>query len=242
MKTGKSKSFLWKLSLVLFLVLAFVLAAISYAMNVQKGTPSFLSKYFFVLCGQGNCLQLGSLAIKDKKNEDALKYFGKACLGGDMKGCFNFGIVAEILKQNNHARAIFEYSCNQNHYNSCHNLAAYEIRSTNKKEVEQGKKHYEISCEQNKHTIIGNLSCLNLASLYEKSKNYELALKYFAKVCDRGELQGCTNKGIILMEQKKVAAALAVWGKACEEGSNESCGNKATYLFNKKQDEKLGVK
>ena len=96
----------------------------------------------------------------------------------------------------------------------------------------QEKEKMEALCKE------GNgFACLKIGDRYRTlDRDLKKALVYYIKACDTGDMEGCTNGGVVLLLKgtpysKQFKQARKMFDKACEAGEDQSCFNLGTLNY-----------
>ena len=80
-------------------------------------------------------------------------------------------------------------------------------------------------------------ACLTIGDRYRTlDRDLKNALVYYIKACDAGDMEGCTNGGIILAMKgtpysKDFKQARKMFDKSCEAGEDRACFNMGTLNY-----------
>jgi len=80
-------------------------------------------------------------------------------------------------------------------------------------------------------------ACLQIGDRYRMlDRDFKKALVYYIKACDGGDMEGCTNGGILLAMKgtpysKQFKQARKMFVKSCEAGESRSCFNLGTLNY-----------
>ena len=96
----------------------------------------------------------------------------------------------------------------------------------------QEKEKMEALCKE------GNgFACLKIGDRYRTlDRDLKKALVYYIKACDTGDMEGCTNGGVVLLLKgtpysKQFKQARKMLGKSCEAGEDRACFNMGTLNY-----------
>ena len=80
-------------------------------------------------------------------------------------------------------------------------------------------------------------ACLKIGDRYRTlDRDLKKALVYYIKACDTGDMEGCTNGGVVLLLKgtpysKQFKQARKMLGKSCEAGEDRACFNMGTLNY-----------
>ena len=80
-------------------------------------------------------------------------------------------------------------------------------------------------------------ACLQIGERYRiLDKDFKKALVYYIKACDGGDMEGCTNGGVVLLMKgtpysKQCKQARKMLDKSCEAGEDPACFNLGTLNY-----------
>ena len=80
-------------------------------------------------------------------------------------------------------------------------------------------------------------ACLKIGDRYRTlDRDLKKALVYYIKACDIGDMEGCTNGGVVLLLKgtpysKDFKQARKMLGKSCEAGEDRACFNMGTLNY-----------
>ena len=153
-------------------------------------------------CGVGDaaaCLSLAYQAEEANKQDEAVRLYRQACLGGEANACTNYAAHIWSGKHTknelNCAGKIFEKSCAAKEPFACGMVGRLMIEDATPPAYSEGRRYLEAACEQ-----VGGFPCRVLAKHLESGKLGEY-------------------------EPGKIRALLK---KACDDGDPDACGNPAT--------------
>jgi len=176
------------------------------------------------------CQGLGFMYEEGKEiKQDYIKaeqLYKKSCKNGDYMGCMGLERLAKMYyNQLDYIKSkiLFHELCNNNHINSCYNLAVQYEESKNYLEAE---KLYTKACKKNHFN-----ACTNLGFLYYNgqgiTKNYSKSFKLFNKSCDGNNIIGCYNLGLMYADaqfvKQNINKAYSLFEKVCDAGEKEGC-------------------
>ena len=80
-------------------------------------------------------------------------------------------------------------------------------------------------------------ACLKIGDRYRTlDRDLKKALVYYIKACDTGDMEGCTNGGVVLLLKgtpysKQFKQARKILDKSCEAGEDRACFNLGTLNY-----------
>jgi hypothetical protein len=177
----------------------------------------------------------------EKNEEEALKYYKKACEFGDKSSCNKKSKAEKIRereikiaerkiereKKNKERKLKLEKSCELERSSSCRSLAYTYYHS---KDYENSKIYFKKACD-----LEDRYSCCNLGEIYlEKDDDLKNAEKFIKKSCDLDNKHGCKLM-IYLEDQKKcinnVALSCRNLAKAYLKGDGFNRNRKSAYKY-----------
>ncbi|MEM1349021.1 MAG: tetratricopeptide repeat protein [Myxococcota bacterium] len=192
-------------------------------------------------CEEGNtarCNELGQMYFKGKglepDPERAFELFEASCHGGDMKGCANLAILLErgtgAPRDVERALILNQQACASEVLIACTNLGVMLLGGKGiKKDLDRARGIFELACTKGADAR----ACANLGFMVEKglggAKDMERALALYRSSCAGGDMQGCTNLGILCApgntagQPEDPARAHLLFGKACAGEHVEGC-------------------
>ncbi|SFV62302.1 conserved hypothetical secreted protein [hydrothermal vent metagenome] len=167
--------------------------------------------------------QLGSV----KNTTQAKIFYQRSCSKFLLEGCdilgvnpvtYSFKTYLDTKKQHR-----FEKQCKNNDYWACYRLGdMYENGQGATKNKVLAKKYYKKSCNGDYYD-----SCLNLAYMHSRDKDYDKVIPLYTKACDNGVFYGCRGLGDYYHDnkykKKNLSLSLHFYEKACIQGDSVAC-------------------
>lgn len=185
----------------------------------------------------GSCIVLGRMykegnGVSLVDDEEAVRYFKKACDSGDLLGCVEEGRMHEVGKgtPKNVDKAVKLYgrACDGKQPIGCRELAGnYFSGDGVTKDVPKALDLYQKACDQKDFYACNRLGLIHYDGLGGQPTDDAKAVKLFSKACDGGEGVACSNlasayddgRGVPKDHQK----ALALHEKSCTVGYGAGC-------------------
>ncbi|MDE6885855.1 MAG: sel1 repeat family protein [Helicobacteraceae bacterium] len=240
----------------MFLMVSFLFGASS-ATNAgialaQKGSYAEAFNLFSKACDEmgdaDGCLGVGLMYMyavgTNGDHAKALKYYKRACSGGNALACSNLASIydngTDIIPQDKlMASELYMVGCNGGDVFACNNLGYMYANGIGvKKDYFKSLQYYKFACDAG-----SSLGCYNLGLLsntynifgLNKDKLGILDLNYIA--CNQGDLIGCANLGYMYATGLKDTPisdynAVKYLNIACEGGILSSCNNLAVMYEN----------
>ena len=159
---------------------------------------------------------LGRYYLKLKMYSFSEKAYEKAEKLGNIQALYELGSLnSAYLKDKKAAMHYYRKAALKGDVKSVHNIAVLNDKNF---KFEEAKKWYELSCKAG-----DNNSCLGLAHVYRKEKNYKKAIAIFTSLGERGDARGYNDAGLIYVREfKDFDKAVASYKKGLALGNGES--------------------
>ncbi len=195
-----------------------------------------------------SCYYLGRHYDGHKQKKNAIQYYSKACDGDSFVACNNLGVIYGKDKKLDFAKKYFRDACENRYAGSCVNLAKIFQSKSNRVEAYYWyKKACDLevvgACEKNKKTISEgrkaclkekHQSCIALGNIFKRINDLPKAKDAYQRSCEKGQMIGCFNLGLITYELGEKGSTIRFWKRACELKDQYSCLLYLSYEQNKK--------
>ncbi len=139
---------------------------------------------------------LGRYYLKLKMYNFSEKAYKKAEKLGNIQALYELGSLnSAYLKDKKAAMNYYRKAALKGDVKSVHNIAVLNDKNF---KFDEAKKWYELSCKAGDKN-----SCLGLAHVYRKEKNYTKAIAIFTSLGDRGDARGYNDAGLIYVREFK---------------------------------------
>jgi TPR repeat protein len=218
-------------------------------MSANKlGTLEDLKTLFTAGC-QGKswegCSTLADILQYEKKDEEAAKLHGLACLNGFSGACTNYGVAAYfgrggMKEDRGFAFKLWSRACRLGDFVACSNAGVVVNKGEGgvKQDKASARQLFEVACKNEESG-----GCSNYAFMLEHgiagAKDEKQALKLYLAACDKRSPAACVNAGLFIEEhanhdKTRMGQALALYEKACDvESVGDGCAsfseNKVAY-------------
>ena len=175
-------------------------------------------------------LKEGLALDNQKRYEEAMPLYQKACDGGEMAGCANLGVLYEsgngVPQDFERARVLYQKACDGGEMAGCASLSGmYWAGAGVAKNDALARIFAQKACD------CGFMEgCVGLGLLFSGQgpiRDISQARALFQKACDGGEMVGCDRLGELYRDGNGVAKnrtlARQLFGKACDGGNQDAC-------------------
>lgn len=216
--------------------------------KAQKGTLDDLRTLFTRACEGKHwegCSSLGDIKTYEKKDDEAAKLYGLACINGFPAACTNYGVSVYFGRGGtSQDRALsfklWDRACRLGDFTACSNAGVVVNKGEGglRRDPATAKKLFDVAC---KNGDTGG--CSNLGFMLEHgvagARDVKQALTLYLDACEKGHPSSCVYAGLVVEEnaggdKKRVQQALALYDRACGfESVGDGCAsyeeNKAIY-------------